>query len=138
MKTIKYLYVDTENVPAECWFPFCRYLTSQDKLLLPYTNKSGPVKLHLLVGDRFPTCKLKLFQVPNGTANALDFALVAMLVQQTMAAPKSRHILISKDNGYHPAMAYIKHTIGVDVIQVGSWADYKQDHLEEFVDEVWR
>lgn len=136
----KYVYVDTENVDFHEWYSIVKYLKPSDKLVLPYTAHSKKLGIETMASVGFPMCSVDYVHVKNGTPNALDFVLVAKLAENVLKAPKSFHLIISKDNGYNPAVAYLRKDSNSKkhVIRINSWANYFATHPEEFDGNVWK
>ncbi|MBR1758142.1 MAG: hypothetical protein IJ744_05360 [Lachnospiraceae bacterium] len=94
-------FVDYENV-GSAGVDGVDYLTDQDEIKIFYSNHADTLKYEQVKQLLATKAKVDLLKIETGTANALDFQLVAMLYY-TLKDDEPRYI-ISRDTGYDMAV----------------------------------
>ncbi|MBQ9594061.1 MAG: hypothetical protein IJR36_09330 [Lachnospiraceae bacterium] len=94
-------FVDYENV-GSAGVDGVDYLTDQDEIKIFYSNHADTLKYEQVKQLLSTKAKVDLLKIETGTANALDFQLVAMLYY-TLKDDEPRYI-ISRDTGYDMAV----------------------------------
>lgn len=105
---MRYFYIDTENRGSKVWVPHLGKLLCNDVVYVMYTQNSNHIPIQdteKFIGSK---CEFHYIETATGTPNALDFALVAKLAQQTMTARRSEHYIVSADKGYLSAIRAIR------------------------------
>lgn len=118
----RYFYVDTENLGTADWLPYFDHVRKQDTVIFMVSEKSGKVTVSDAVNKIAKLCNMcdvECITVQNGTANAMDFCLVAVLGTYVQRAAKSEHIVISKDRGYDAVVSMFNEK-GIKVTRRGS------------------
>lgn len=115
-KTIKvdsrvYL-IDTENTLDITLLPLTE-LTANDTIVFFKSKHTGKLSNKNLKKIKQLKCKVTEEEVVTGTANAMDFQIVAFLTQSCLKNPYSIHYIVSNDKGFQAAISYInKQKIG--------------------------
>ena len=94
-------FVDYENV-GSAGVDGVDYLSDQDEIKIFYSNHADTLKYEQVKQLLSTKAKVDLLKIETGTANALDFQLVAMLYY-TLEGDEPRYI-ISRDTGYDMAV----------------------------------
>lgn len=124
-----YYYVDTENVSSANYCDVIHKLSVNDTLFLfssPNSRQVNVNQLHLVVQS---VCNLEIIPCNVGTPNAMDFVLCTKLGEMCHRSPKSRHIIISKDKGYTPAIQYWI-SQGINVFQYTRICDVLKEDMD--------
>lgn len=108
----RYIYVDTENVSTSAWFNDISKLSSNDTLLLFYTERSANIKLTMddlnLLSIK---CKIICCRVSAVGRNSLDFVLVTELGRYAYLAKKAKHYIISHDSGFMSSILHLRNMV---------------------------
>lgn len=98
-------YIDYENV-HNAGTTGIEQLSNKDSVYLFYSVYAGTMTMETVRHFLDSRCAIELVEADNGTANALDFQLIAFLFSGINK--DDYHYIISKDNGYEAAvkMAY--------------------------------
>lgn len=108
----KIYLVDTENVGKK-WMLIIPELKKHDEIILFYTD--FPINYKLSDIEKISECKkINFIHCFNGSANALDFQLTAMLGYMSKNNKKCEYIIVSDDSGYDAIIKFMR-TIGVNV-----------------------
>lgn len=135
----KFIYIDSENVGAYNWYSIIKYLKPSDTLVLIYTENSRHLDMVTLANNGFPKCNVEFIRAKTGTPNALDFVLVSELTKHVISAPKSKHLIISNDQGYIPVIHHLREKclVSKNLMLIGDWDVYKSTHPLEFENDNW-
>ena len=96
----KYLFVDYENVGSNGVTGISQ-LPEEDSVTILYSKENNKLRFEEVAEVMETTATVKFYKAKNGTPNALDFQLLALLfMTQRTAGDEDEFIIISKDAGY--------------------------------------
>lgn len=123
----KIIYVDSENIGSS-FFDKINQLDENWYFVICYTDKSTKIPIKNLIDIKNSKCNFSIFETNNGTENALDFALCAILGQHCYQYKDDIHIVYSNDLGYTAAINVLRN-IGYKVYRIGSVIDNGENDL---------
>lgn len=102
---MKKFYVDYENINCSGLLDI-NLLSENDIVNIFYSDNANTVKIPTVENLLISKCKIIFHKVEIGTANALDFQLLAKLLLEVNE--EDDYYIVSKDNGYNCALAITK------------------------------
>ena len=102
---MKKFYVDYENINCS-GLSDINLLSENDEVNIFYSDNANTVKIPTVENLLISKCKIIFHKVEIGTANALDFQLLAKLLLDINDA--NDYYIVSKDNGYNCALTVAK------------------------------